>query len=60
MENIYRKEIKKQTFYLKMELGIKKKKFNVTIEKIVRINKWYTESLKFIVISKLSLELKNN
>lgn len=60
MENIYRKEIKKQTFYLKMELGIKKKKFNVTIEEIVRITKWYTESLKFIVISKLSLELKNN
>lgn len=43
-----------------MELDIKKKKFNVTIEEIVRINKWYTENLKFIVISKLSLELKNN
>lgn len=60
MENIYRKEIKKQTFYLEMELHIKKKNFNVTIEEIVRINKWYTESLKFIVISKLSPELKNN
>lgn len=32
MEDIYKKEIKKQTFYLKMEIDIKKKIFHVTIE----------------------------
>ncbi|KAF5911083.1 hypothetical protein HPG69_001048 [Diceros bicornis minor] len=32
LENIYKKEIEKQNIYLKVEIGIKKKNFNVAIE----------------------------
>lgn len=35
MENIYKKEIEKKTFYLKMEIGIKKKYLNVAVKEIV-------------------------